>query len=870
MKHSGRLIITFILWLVVAVTVNAQQITGAIIDAQTGDSIPFASASYKGNHIAVSSNAFGVYNIERHNGWKLTFSAVGYKSVVITVSEKTPRIYNVKLKQDATSLGEVVVKAKKSKYSRKDNPAVELMKRVIAAKKQNKLENKDFYQYNNYEKLTLSLNNITKADLDSGFIGKKPWLKNQVEFSPLNDKYILPVIVTEKVTQNIYRKEPKNEKTIILGEKSTGINDLMETGDIIDVLSKDVFTQVDIYDDQVRLLQYPFTSPIGKDAIAFYRYYIVDTLKVDNDSCYHLMFLPNNQQDFGFRGELYILKDSTLHVKKVNLSVPRRSDVNFVENLQINQDYTHLDSGEWVLTTNDMTLEMALNRKFGHFLVARTSRRSDYAFEEINYKLFKGKTKERKEADAEMRGEEFWSQYRKTDLTKSESGMGSFIKNIQNIKGFNWMIFGLKALIENFVETGINGAPSKLDIGPVNTMISKNDIDGLRFRLSGQTTANLNKNWFFSGYAAYGCKTKKFYYDANVIYSFNKKEYLPREFPKRTLTISSTRDICSPSDKFVHTDKDNVFTAFKWSKVEKMMFYNRQQIEFEREEEWGFKTKAYFKAEKDEATGEMLFKALSEYNGTYDGGDAESYNDFSQISYHRGTIRTSEFHFEVEWAPGRTYINTKQRRLPINLDAPVINISHTIGIRGFLGGQYSYNVTEAQLYKRVWLKSWGKMDTYVKGGIQWSQVPYPLLIAPAANLSYLIEDETFNLINNMEFLNDRYISVDWGWDLNGKIFNRIPLIKKLKWREWIGVKMLWGTLSDKNNPTLEENWNSRTLMAFPRGCYIMDKNEPYAELILGVHNIFKLFQVEYVRRLSYLNLPTASKHGIRFTFRATF
>lgn len=849
-----NILLLFVFWMQ-SLFICAQNITGAIVDAETGDSIPFASATYQGHHIAVSSNAFGVFSIPRHYGWTLTFSAVGYKSQSITVNNTTKADIVIKLKSDSKKLDEVVIKSKRSKYSRKDNPAVELMRRVIAAKKQTKLENKDFFQYTNYEKLTLSLNDITTADLDSGLIGRKKWLRDQVEPCPLNNKLILPLLIDEKVTQYVYRKEPKDDKTIILGQKTQGINDLIETGDIVTFLVKDVFTEVDIYDDQVRLLQYPFTSPIGKDAIDFYRYYITDTLEVAGDSCYHLTFLPNNQQDFGFCGELFILKDSTLHVKKVNLSIPKRSDVNFVENLQINQEYTRLNTGDWVLTTNDMIVEMRINNAFGHYLVVRQSTRSDYAFSEINHKLFKGKQKEVKEADAEMRGDEFWGQYRKTELTKSESGMGDFIKSIQNIKGFNWFIVGIKAFIENFVETGINGGPSYVDIGPVNTMISKNPIDGLRLRMSAQTTANLSKHWFASGYFAHGFNTKKNYYDANLIYSFNKKEYLPREFPKRTLTLSSSYDICNPSDKFIHTDKDNVFTAFKWSNSEKMMFYNRQKLEFEREEEWGFKTKASVKLEENEAVGDLLFKPLSNTDPDFLTG---------------GKIRTTELHLEFEFAPGRTYINTKQRRLPVNLDAPVINIGHTVGLENVLGGEYSYNVTEMQLYKRFWLKSWGKMDIYVKGGIQWSQVPFPLLIAPAANLSYIIEDETFNLINNMEFLNDRYVSLDYGWDLNGKIFNRIPLIKHLKWREWIGVKMLWGQLTDKNNPMLVENAGSRMLMPFPQGTYVMDPNKPYAELILGIHNIFKLIQLEYVRRLNYLDLPTANKHGIRLTFRATF
>ena len=862
--RGGEAFISLLLLLFFSLTTHAQ-LRGVVVDAEKGDTILYPSATYRGHHIAVSGNAMGEYTIERHNGWQLTFTAVGYKPKTITINASTPEVLNVKLKPDTRQLAEVVVKSKRAKYSRKNNPAVELMKRVIAAKKRTNLENHDYLSYTKYQKLTMAINDITPADMDSGFIGKHKWLLDQVETSPYNGKLILPLTVDETVTQHLFRKNPKDEKDIVMGQSSSGVNQLIQTGDIMTVAMKDVFTDVDIYDDQVRLLQYPFTSPIGKDAIAFYRYYIEDTVYVDHDLCYHLQFIPNNQQDFGFRGELYILADSSLHVKRCNLTIPKRSDVNFVENLQIQQEYRKLPNGEWALSVDDMIVEMKVAKFLSKVLITRTTRLSDYDFQPLAKQLFKGKAKVKREADSQMRDEAFWNKYRTVELTKSESSMSAFVHRIEQIKGFKYIIFGAKAFIENFVETGDENHPSKFDFGPVNTLITKNFIDGYRARVSGQTTANLNKHWFFQGYYAHGFHSKKNYYDAMLTYSLNKKDYLPREFPKRTISFESTYDIMSPSDKFMQTDKDNVFTAFKWAKVDKMMFYNRQQLKFEYEQEWGLKTTIGLKTEENEAAGALFFNPLSS-GFVYDTPENTPVGDL----IHNGKIRTTELSLQFQLAPGRTYINTKQRRLPINLDAPVFTLGHTMGLKDVLGGDYKYNFTEAGIYKRFWMNSWGKIDVYLKAGAQWNRVPYPLLIMPAANLSYIIEDETFNLINNMEFLNDRYASLDASWDLNGKIFNRIPLLKKLKWREYLGVKALWGKLTDKNNPYLEQNANSSVLMQFPEGCYVMDPHKPYVELIAGVHNIFKLLHVEYVHRCNYNELPTAHKNGIRLMMRLTF
>lgn len=841
--------------LTLAISIHAQ-IHMEIVDTQ-GFAIPFANATYRGHHIAAASDIEGKLTIARHEGWSLTISSVGFKEQTIKVNSNTPNKIKITLKDDQRTLNEVVVTNSKGKYSRKNNPAVELMKRVVAAKKKTQLENKDYYQYNKYQKLTLALNDLTKENIDSGRLFKQQFVKDQVELCKYNDKLILPVIINETVTQNVYRKEPKSKKSIILGENKGGINQLIETGDILDVIMKDVFTDVDIYDDQVRLLQYPFTSPIGKDAVDFYRYYIEDTVYVDKDLCYHLQFIPNNQQDFGFRGELFILADTTLHVKKLSMTIPKRSDVNFVENLRIDQAYTQMSSGDWVLTQDDMIVELKVANFMQKMICIRATNNSDYSFEPIAPKLFKGKAPQRKEANAQMRDDDFWSQYRKIDLTKSEKQMDSFINHIQNIKGFGWFMFGMKALIENFVETSKHD--SKIDIGPINTLISNNFIDGLRTRISAQTTANLNPHWFFAGYYARGWGSKQNYYSGTLTYSFNKKDYLPREFPKRTLSLNVSRDVCLPSDKFIRTDKDNVFTAFKWASIDKMMFYERQQLQFEREEEWGFKTTVGIKREYNTGYGEMHFTPVNQFKNIEENPDWKN----PELGIH-----TTEVHAEIRIAPGETFINTKQRRLPINLDAPVFTIAHTCGISGFLGGQYDYNLTELEIYKRFWMKSWGKIDCYLKGGYQWNKVPYPLLITPRANLCYIMEDETFRLINNMEFMNDKFASLEISWDLNGKIFNRIPLIKKLKWREYIGVNTMWGSLSDKNNPYL--NPDDNLLFAVPKGCYIMDTKKPYVEAVVGIHNIFKILHVEYVRRLTYNELPTSPKWGMRFMFRATF
>lgn len=850
---------SFLLFLLLGccISVSAQNIQGVVTDSLTNDPIPYLSVFYEGKGVGSITDNDGNYKVETRKGWnKLTFSAVGYVTKVVNIIPGVTKNLNVRMRPDDIMLDEVVVKPKREKYSRKNNPAVELMKKVIAHKKNNKLSENDYYQYNKYQKITMSLNDVTPEMLEKGMYKKMPFLKDQIELCEETNKFILPISVDETASQKIYRKHPKSEKTIIKGMSSTGVNELFATGDMLSTVLKDVFTDVNIYDNDIRLLQYPFISPISSsDAISFYKFYIMDTTFVDKDKCFHLTFVPNNSQDFGFTGHLYVLADSSYTVKKCTMNLPKKSGVNFVDNMDIIQEFEQLPNGEWVLKTDDMIVEMTLMKIMQGFQIRRTTRYSDYAFDELPQQLFKRKGAEIKEADAMMRGDDFWNQYRPVPLTQTESSMDMLVKRLEQMPGFKYVIFVLKAFIENFVEIGTKEHPSKVDIGPVNTMISNNYIDGLRLRMSAQTTANLNPHLFFKGYYAYGFKDHRSKYMGEVEYSFNKKEYLPREFPKNSITFSYQYDVMSPTDKFLKTDKDNVFVSFKTSTVDQMSYVRNIALKYENETQFGLKTTVEVKHSTDEPTGGLAYIT----------------NDDQKTLVPE--IQTMEASLAFRYAPGETFVNTKQRRIPVSFDAPVFTLSHTAGFKGVLGGEYNYNLTEIGLYKRFWFSSWGKIDMFVKGGAQWNKVPFPLLIMPAANLSYILQRETFNLINNMEFLNDRYASLDVSWDLNGKIFNRIPLLKKLKWREAIGFKMLYGHLTDKNNPM--KHPGDSELFLFPTRdgrptSFVMDPKTPYMECSVGIHNIFKILHIDYVRRLNYLDHPDANKWGVRFMVMMTF
>lgn len=833
-----------------AATAVAQSIRGVVIDAVSLDTIANASLQYTDVRVGTTADAHGMFTLSRREGHTLRVSAVGYRPERVKISSRTTtRDLIIRLTPSDTELAEVSVKAKRKRtYKRKGNPAVELMQRVIAAKKRTNLERHDFYQYDKYQKITMAINNLTPEELKGSMFTKAPWLLGQVELCEYNNQFILPLSVDETATTHLYRRSPNRVKDIVRGQTTRGISKLIQTGEVFNTMAKDFFCDIDLYDDQVAFLQKRFPSPIGPTATSFYHFYLEDTVAVGNDSCIRVQFMPANNQDFGFRGELYILNDSSLHVRRCVMQMPAGTGVNHVQSIRFEQEFERLPNGDWALTTDNMVAELQFTTLFQRAIVIRTTKFDNYAFDPIDDRLLRGRAETEYEPLAKDRDDAFWEANRRAPLTRGEANIENFVQEMRKTSRFKWVLNAVKVFAENFIETGGEGG-SKVDIGPINTVISRNYVDGIRLRASARTTAKLSPHWFAEGFYAYGTKSKAHYYDGKLTYSFNKPQYQPTEFPIRTVSIESNKDVESPSDKYLEHNKDNIFMSLKPQKAERMYAFNRQKFNFTWETDYGLATNFQLKAEAIRPAGLLEFTAM----------------DGSSVS----RVRTTELSLGFDFRPGQQFVTTKQRRIEVNYDAPQFTLTHAMGFNGLLGGQYRYNTTDFKLYKRFWLASWGSFDVRLMAGAEWNRAPYFMLCLPAVNTSMFEHQGSFNLMEDMEFINDRYLQFNLAWDLEGKIFNRIPGFRKLKLREYVAFKGLWGHLTDKNNPTLPENRLRNDLWQLPEGSHIMN-NEPYLELVVGVHNIFQLFEIDYVRRLTYTAYPGISKGGIRFGFNMVF
>ena len=838
---------------------HAQSFTsasGIVKDSITGEPLPFVSVYFDGSTIGAMTDDNGTFTLQNNQGYtKLAAASLGYdtKFIDLKPGKKNDNL-EVLLKPTAFEISEVVVKPKREKYTRKDNPAVELIKKVIAHKNDNRIEAKPEYQTEVYEKLSLSLDNFNPNLDKNKFLKKFKFIKNYLDTSEFNGKPILTVSVRENLSDFYYRKSPKAEKTIVRAKRMQGIDKTLDDGGGITSNLEEIFKSINIFDNNIPILLNRFVSPLSSTlATTYYHYYIMDTLDVGGDKCVDLAFVPANSESYGFTGRLYITLDGNYAVKKVLLNTPANINLNWVDKLRIEQEFKQMPDSTWVLDQENT---------FVNFYVVKGTQQL-YAHQLRNYDNYNFNVQNADSVfgllgalhvlpEATAQPDTFWTHNRPIPLKEKEDALKDLLGQLRKVPAFNAIIKTAEILITGYIPTANDKKVTKFDFGPMNTTFSANHLEGFRMRVGGMTTANLNPYWFASGYLAYGTNDRKIKYNLKLTHSFTKKEYHEGENPVNNLSFIQEYDVYTPGQDFLFTSKDNIFVAWKVGEpVTKMQYIRKSVLQYEKEWLNGLTWKSWIMNQNNEAAGTLQYIKRDE----------------SGNLYHIKDFTTSEIGTQLRFAPGeRAYNGRSGKESVFNLskDAPVFKLSHQLGIKGVLGGDYNYNHTEISAEKRIWLSSFGHIDAQVKAGKVWDKVPFPLLILPNTNQSVTIQPEAFHMMNALEFVTDQYVSFNATYYLKGWILNRIPGIKWLRLREVLSFNMIYGGLTDKNNPTLTPG-----LFLLPDGTQPLGST-PYMECSVGLENIFKILRIDYYRRLTYLDHPDIKKGGIRFALRFTF
>ncbi len=744
-------------------------------------------------------------------------------------------------------LKEVVVKPKKNKYSKKNNPAVALMERVRKDKSEHDPHNLPFYNYDKYEKMVLALNEFNIAFTQSkGKIGKQfNFLANFVDTAAWTGKQILDVSLKEKASTVLSGKNRNKTIEIVKGLKSNGLDESFNEQNVRQVF-EDLLKEVDLYQNDITLMQNRFVSPLSNIAADYYKYEISDTVLIGDEKCVELTFSPHNPESFSFNGKLFIpVNDSVKYVKRVSMRVPRAINLNYVDNIFISQNFIKDSLGNTHKTLDDLCLEMQFipgtPKLYGSRQV-RYSGFSDKQFPELE-SLAKEGAREVVLPDAETVSNEFWSDVRSIPLSNAESKMGDMTTLMRKQWFLYWSEKILKVFVNGYITTW---NPSRVDIGPVNTFISHNTAEGWRFRVGGVTTPALSPHVFARGYVAYGLRDRKIKYSGELEYSFIPKKYTSREFPVNSIRATYQYDKDQLGQHYLFTNADNVFLSLKRMKSDLITYRRLAKLEYNLELRNNLSFGVELRHEIQEATRWIPFR-LSD--GNYD-------KNFTQAA----------FRIALRYAPGEKFVQATTSRKPINMDAPIFLLTHEYGPKGFLGADFTLNKTELSIQKRFWFSAFGYTDVILKGGMIWSKVQFPALLWQNANISYTIQPESYTLLNPMEFAMDKFASIDLSYYMNGLIFNRIPYVKKLKLREIFTFKGFMGGLSRKNNPEFEKD-----LYQFPIDASTAPMGKkPYMEIGVGIDNIFTILRVDYIWRLTYRDRPGIDKSGLRISLHFSF
>ncbi|MBR3830720.1 MAG: carboxypeptidase-like regulatory domain-containing protein [Muribaculaceae bacterium] len=820
-------------------------IKGTVINAENNEKVPYAAIFVVGTKTGYMANENGEFEIKHNKRTaKIKISSIGYENKEVNISLPIDSILKITLNPQENLLEEVIVTKKREKYSKKNNPAVTFVNKIRSLKEENDPHRNEFYNYDKYEKITLGLNNFAEQTKDKGILAQFKFLNEYIDTSEVSGKPILNVSVKEKASQIIYRKNPKAKKEYVTGIKRNGIDDITDQ-ESMQVFLEDIFREIDLYENDINILQNRFVSPLSKIAPDFYKFYLTDTVMIDSQRCIQLAFAPHNSATFGFVGYVYVPEgDSTMFIKKVSMKIPSSINLNFIDHMFINQEFIKAEDGSRLKIKDDMVMEISVLPGAQGLYARRNTSYSNHNFTPSQHQhLFDDDRKSIIADDAYIQDDTYWNGIRTSPITKNEEKVGSLLSQLRDVPLYYWTEKILRILVSGYIHTT---PESKIDIGPMNTLISNNDVEGWRFRVGGITTANLNKRLFARGFVAYGTKDKKIKYSGELEYSFINKKYHSREFPVQSLRLTHLYDVDQLGQQYAFTNKDNIFLSLKRHEDNLMTYHRYTNLEYILELHNNFSLVAGLSHDRQEATKYVPF--VDGYNNTY--------NHYNQ----------SSLKIKLRYAPGEKFYQSKTHRYPINLDAPIFELTHTYSPKNFLGSMFEINKTEFSAQKRFWFSAFGFADCILKGGHVWSKAPYPNLLLANANLSYTIQPESFALMNPLEFINDSYVSWDVTYWANGALLNYIPLLKKLKLREAFSFRGLYGHLSDKNDPT-----KSLELFKFPETAQPFKMTStPYMEVGVGVDNLFKILRVDYVWRLTYRNNPNIDKSGIRIALHITF
>ena len=826
-------------------------IHGRVTDSISGAPLPYASVQVEGEELGTRTDIDGFFFFQTKNKPRaIRVTYIGYKIYTARITPGKSNELTLQMVESTFGIQEVTVRPKK--YSKRDNPAVDLIEEVFKHKDDNRKEGLDYYSFEKYEKLQFDLNNINDKFRRKWYFHNFRFIFNNVDTNKVNGKVALPFFLRERLSNVYYRKNPGATKEYVLAEQQTSMREDYDVdNEGISKYLNSMYEDVDIYEPNISLLTTQFVGPLSGVATAYYRFYIIDTLEVGGEKFADVFFAPKNKTDLAFMGNILVALDSTYAVRKVVMGISKQINLNWVTDLRIEQEYHFFGTGatkRLLLTTDAVTMDFnILKQSSGRSLQAhKTVSYNQYRLNQpIPDSLFQGTLKLVPVAQKKVKQE--WTGLRHSQLTTREQGVNFMMDSVQRSPTFKRFITASTILASGFIKVGW------FEVGSISTFTSFNDIEGNRFRFGGRTNQKLVKNLIVNGYGAYGIRDQKWKWNSVVTWSFNDK--IPRQFPNNQMILSYQNDLRAPGVDVSNWSPDNIFLSFQRGSNQRMQYQRTIRAEYLREHRGGFMYNPSFSWREYKPAGLLQYNYQTKGDSSF----------FQQAS-----VTTAEAGILLRFAPNEQFYQGTVYRIPIPTAAPIFSLSLRTAVKGVMGSQYNYQKVVCTVLKNFFVAPLGRLQVSAEAGRTFGKVPFPLLDIHRANQSYQFDWYSYNLMNFMEFAGDKYAALTLHQNLNGFLLNKIPLIKNLKLREVGSFKLLWGGLDDRNRPTPENG-----LLIFPKDdngdTYIHTlEKKPYMEASVGIANIFKVLRFDYLWRLSYNDLPNVDNWGIRFSLQAGF
>ena len=825
----------FVFCLTVNSSLAQSLIRGRVQDKDSKQPIVGATITDLKGQNGTSADKNGRFSLQvSGNSMQLEVRALGYKSLLVD-SLPGDSMLIIELDHESNRI-EAVSISHKSKYRNRNNKAVELIDLVIRNKNKNRLSGKDSLAFDQYEKLKFGMLD-PKISKQEGMLGLN-FLFNNIDSTSQAGKKLLALYLEESNAKVYGKKDPSKFKKVITAQRKTEFDKRYINNPNIQSFLNYMFQQVDVYDESIYILNKQFLSPIADNGKVFYKYYITDTIFNDEGYFIQLKFEPRNSTDLLFKGVLQISMDGSYAVKQAELKINRETNLNWVKEGVISFHYMKNEAGIMLMDSTRTFLTFGIRKGESHFADRVTVNENYVLGTKFPDNIFGGPPTE------VLPQAEITIPNRPIALNPTEQNTYQNIETLNNKKSFKTLLAVGYLVSQGYYNLG------KFELGPLEYLYSQNNVEGNRFRIGGRSTQNLTDKAFFEGYLAYGLEDARAKYYLKSAVSLNGQSIVT--FPAHYIEGSIQSDIMEPGQQIGFLKGDSFFRSIRRNRPTK----------------W-FDTKAYQLQHVFEFGNHFSITTGLTHRDQYTVGDLRliSSSDPDLLLTH---IQSNEAHVDVRWAPFEKFYYRNLTRKTIIEKHPVLNVTYTRSLDGFWNTTYAYEKLTAAASKRFFLNQLGFADVRVSGGKIWGTLPYTMLELPNVKQKEDRHQIDFDMMNPMEFVADRYMKVGFYHQMQGFLFNKIPLIKKLNLREVWGAQMFYGKLSDRNNPYI-----SQEVVQFDRNkdgeiLTHVPNPGPYWEGTVGIDNILNVLKVEYVKRLSYHGLPNARSDRFRLSININF